>query len=328
MFAYIIHPKSPIHLGWIIDEAKSENYPKSDTLAAAIAISMYQLFGDDPNEIFRNPPFRISSGMPWKKDENNNKILSLPRRLDTKLPTPSGMTLKEYSGFKQIKKKTWIPKSLWQNMINNPNFLTSLDKEKRETSKISPKSRTRQRVAVDRLGGESDTFFFGETFFGDKPESGWWFLAEFDTKDAQEKFEAALRLLGDTGIGADRTTGYGHFEFETRQIDFPKPKNPAGAMLLSLWFPAENERDLFGNPHSRWELELRRGWVTRLGGTTIMREPVLMFGEGSVFFGTQKLDGTWADVTPNPPEGEIKPKTYRWGWALSIPIGIEENQGG
>ncbi len=177
-----------------------------------------------------------------------------------------------------------------------------------------------QKVTVDRLGGTSDTFFVEQlAFLGSSDvEFGFWLLADFgaDT-DIERHFEAALELLGDTGIGADRSNGNGHFAVvPLKDVDLPKVEGANAAMLLSLWFPAAGETDALKSDVARWETILRAGWISPGYGFSNMRKPVWMFCEGSIL--SREVRGNIVDVTPD--GTEIGHKIFRSGRALTIPI--------
>ncbi|RKZ34899.1 hypothetical protein DRQ33_01170, partial [bacterium] len=217
MFIYILKPLGPLHLtGNLVDDAGSIPFPRSDTIAAAIAISIEQLYGDCPEAIFQDALFAVSSAMPWSKvNANKEPTLFLPIRKDTIFPEID----------KKYKRLAWVEQSFWDKMFDSNEFLLQLDNIDHfiydeflssSSSEIQHTS-VRQRVTVDRAGGESETFFFGESYFselsiGDSCQSGFWIAAEFSDDEIQSKFESALRLLGDTGIGADRSSGRGCFQ--------------------------------------------------------------------------------------------------------------------
>jgi CRISPR-associated protein Csm4 len=142
----------------------------------------------------------------------------------------------------------------------------------------------RERVGTDRLGGAAEglLFFFGLQFFA--PECGLFFFADLAIE--QEKtFEAVLNFLGDTGLGADRNSGLGHFEFQRTEL--PSFQNQQdvhgrGAFLLSLCNPDPQE-DVHHLIHlSAYDLTTRSGWIS---GTTLGRPPVRAFAEGSFLSG-------------------------------------------
>jgi CRISPR-associated protein Csm4 len=151
--------------------------------------------------------------------------------------------------------------------------------------------------AIDRLNGgtlslagedgeEAGQLFHAEEQYWDykyakdidKPQNGLFFLVEGRT----DKLLPVLRLLRDWGIGADRTTGKGSFDFETEDFELEEPdKTDANAILnLSLFHPTESELGTLNG--LQYQLEPREGYV---GFTRArrMKQPRLFFAEGSVF---------------------------------------------
>ena len=112
----------------------------------------------------------------------------------------------------------------------------------------------------------------------ERPNTGIYFLVEGNI----EKLVPVLRLFRDLGIGADRTSGKGSFDFEVEDFMLPEPasKDSNALMNLSLWLPTQSElSDLKG---IQYQLERREG---RVGGYRQRRikQPRLYFAEGSVF---------------------------------------------
>lgn len=337
MIGYIIKPLSPFHIGEdIADEVSGGQFPRSDTLASALALCWEQLFGVSPIEIFTNSKFCISSAMPWIRTGKPDGIrLFLPMRRDFEYPPQS-------DGYKKIKKLKWVEKPLWQKMIVDRKFLSGIANlsdcvageillstpcEKNEFFAVG----VRQRVTVDRASSTSDTFFSGENYFARasgsaKVESGFWILADFSgdlSGEVRRQFEASLRLLGDTGIGADRSSGKGFFEIaevlEEKELGLPYAENPDGVMLLSLWSPAADELLALRDERSRWSVEIRGGWIAPGYGVSFMKRPIMMFSEGSVVAG--KIAGKVVDVTPGDEvEKALGHKVCRWGKAMTLPI--------
>ena len=353
MKAYLIKPLSQIHIGYALaDREGTELFPRSDTLAAAIAICWSQIFEETPEEIFRNPPFRVSSAMPWVKTDDEIRLF-LPMRKDVDFKEiEDSLKLRA----KVLKKIKWVEDSYWHKMFESKKFpLADEDKDellrKKEQVESEGKSarseierffkekflagnmlvkkvrrgkyfavETNQRVTVNRLSPVSETFFFNEAYFSDK--AGFWILADFDDNSAENKFRAALELLGDTGIGADRNYGKGLFKIEKilsdDQIGLPRKDDADKTLLLSLWAPTLDEKDAVLNDSSCWELLMRGGWIAPGRGVSAMRKPIWMFAEGSVIAGNVK--GHAPDVTPPGLEVKVGHKVYRWGYALGVKI--------
>lgn len=114
------------------------------------------------------------------------------------------------------------------------------------------------------------------------PNTGLYFLVDGDTA----KLEAILRLLRHWGIGADRSTGKGAFDFLMEEFNMPEPsESDSNALLnLSLFRPTIHELRAFEQSGGclQYLLEQREGYV---GGyqSKIPKPARMYFQEGSVF---------------------------------------------
>jgi CRISPR type III-A-associated RAMP protein Csm4 len=289
MLAYRLSFKSALH----VDSRGSgepdsvEEFIRSDTLSAALCLSWHKIFPNDGEGVFKSPPFAVSSAFPYIDDL---LLLPVPRRPFWQEVEPTER--------KRLKRVAWLCPSLAEQVLRGDCIaLDGFESMARGKVAVSPNVRSqglrlgggdpwmvgeRQRVAVDRLGltPEAGLFFFGLQFFA--PGCGLYFLADVDPQ-TQLAFEAALAYLGDTGIGADRNSGLGHFEFarvENLPWKLPPVADNQGWYLLSLFNPGPNDNLAELTRVSAYGLTSRSGWIS---GTTIGRPPVRVFTEGSCF---------------------------------------------
>ena len=101
-----------------------------------------------------------------------------------------------------------------------------------------------QRNETDRVAGataEGRLFFSQGTVFR-RGTAGLWFLVRTEDLDL---VKSALRYLGDTGIGGDRTVGKGHFEIEVEgeELKVPEAGDGNASVVLSRYIPSEEECD-------------------------------------------------------------------------------------
>ena len=117
-----------------------------------------------------------------------------------------------------------------------------------------------QRVAVSRLSNQAEDgklFSFSRVQYGfeecknDKPltgcktkrTAGLWFFARFPDKESRAEFEENLALLGDTGIGSDKSSGNGQFEFDSISSEEIMKDKSSGNRLVQ--FPGKNTASSF-----------------------------------------------------------------------------------
>jgi CRISPR type III-A-associated RAMP protein Csm4 len=191
---------------------------------------------------------------------------------------------------------------------------------------VTPPFRFARRVtaAVDRTGGASaEAQEVSCIHFA--PGAGMWFVAEFAGDAAAEQWrgglEGACRLLADTGIGGERSSGWGKAEMPVfEEVDLvsrfsgsAKPNNDGelAYWLLSLFSPASGEAVDWRR--GNYNIVVRNG---RMQGSGALKKWSRMVSEGSVLIGAEAPRGTILDVAP---EGSPHP-AYRNGTALAIPI--------
>lgn len=190
----------------------------------------------------------------------------------------------------------------------------------------------RPRVAVDRVTQASNLYHFAEVHFG--AEVGLFFLARFGSDAAEHRFSAALRLLGDEGLGADRTLGKGAFHLigddllplkdrplPRLSVDVPEAPESAG-LLLGLLSPTDAEVASLDPHRSFYGLATRRGWVTAPGGMDLRRRSARMFAEGSVLAFAPPLlpRGQTPEVLGREEFPSLPHPIYRYGQGLALPI--------
>lgn len=262
----------------------AEEFVHSDTLSAAICLSWSAIQTNTGGELFLDPPFKVSSAFPYVGD-----ILLFP------MPVWDIWKNLDVSKRKWAKEIRWISRSLLdQALSGNPIEIDSVKKlpcgiavTEREEKAIAATGQPRawvlserQRVSVDRLNqaGKGGLFFFALQFFS--PLAGLYFIADMSDTHAKA-FRAALEYLGDSGIGADRNTGIGHFRIRSEEpFEVDNSERRRGWFNLSLFNPGSGDDIHAICKVSAYGLTTRSGWLT---GTTVGRPPVRSFTEGSFF---------------------------------------------
>ena len=135
------------------------------------------------------------------------------------------------------------------------------------------------------------------------------------------RVQAALRLLADTGLGGERSRGWGRFELEPVEdrplhqllnIGSVNADQAQGHWLLSLFQPSQSDAVDWGQGH--YSLVTRSGRAE--GSRDWLKKPARMVAEGSVLVADGQLTGSAENVAP---EGFAHP-VYRAGFAVSIPV--------
>lgn len=176
------------------------------------------------------------------------------------------------------------------------------------------------RVTLDRITSASQIWHFGEVAFQDGV--GLWFAVEFNDAHGdtlRRRFEAALRVLGDTGLGGERGAGHGLFTFEQREEPLPDISDSNRFVTLSLLCPKDvAEAAALTGDGAAYELLPRRGWVTSPEASNLRRKMVWMFAEDSVLTdsGTARF-GRLVNVKPDACPHDI----FRYGYAF--PVGVK-----
>jgi CRISPR-associated protein Csm4 len=185
------------------------------------------------------------------------------------------------------------------------------------------------RVTVDRVSSRSQVYAAGRVTFAS--ECGLFFLADYADAALQPKVEQALRALGDTGIGGERSSGHGQFRLEIVE-SFPLAEPPdaetgAYTTLAPYWPPlAEVQAGVLDD--ASYGLLNRRGWLASPEGMNLRRRGVRMLMEGSVT--RARPTGALADVKPlDPaPAENVAHDVWRYGLAYPLRCRVAPAEGG
>lgn len=305
--------RSPLHIGEDhpgVGIEGSSSIIHSDTIFSAIANHWAVLPCNNGNlplerllERFEKeePPFLISSAF-YYKSTSRGTTYYLPKPLTD---NPQLMELKnvrylELADFTTLARGDWfkgeLPKDP-EDEIVRPAYLP--------------------RVSLDRISSDSNLFHAGTITFRN---GGLFFLMDIRDESLLPTIKLCLNLLGETGLGGERSTGCGLFEWSLLRIkDDPQweplwelEKEPDKRFcLISLCFPQKEEvKNIIG-----YNLILRKGWIYSTSTSLqLKRKTCQMLGEGSVF--SEKPVGDMVDVTP----GEFKKihPVYRYGKAFAL----------
>ncbi|MEO0102880.1 MAG: type III-A CRISPR-associated RAMP protein Csm4 [candidate division WOR-3 bacterium] len=300
-----LKPKGPIHLGEKEGNLEgSLTFIHSDTLFSAFCSAFHLLYGKDELEkLLKNfedkkPDFLISSAFPYWGNRLFFPIL-----------------LHQTFVKKGVKKVQFIEKDGFEELLigeREGDWQTiPTDKEPYYPWELE----NIPRVALGRLDNHpgENFFHFGQTTYRD--DAGLFFIIRYQNENFQTKFEAAMRLLADEGIGGDRSSGKGLMEKPIfQEIELNVPEEGDGIITLSLYYPNEDEVSNLANGF--YNLIERKGYIYSPYGSSLRRRSVRMFSEGSVFPKEPEKIGKLVSVTPN-----IFPhhQVYRYGYLFALP---------
>jgi len=325
--AYHLHFYSPLHIGIeSIGQEQVETELGSDTLWGALAQCWSLLWDETIPQLAEQPPFVVSTAFPF-------------RGAIRYYPTPINFldclaTGDEPQNYKKIKKISHLSEDLIFALCRGekvslaqleslgshyPDSVEPPTGQKREFNFWQIDQRPRLRIDRQSGGSEEGGFFYcSDQYFA--PDCGLFFLARI-TAEARPKFEAALCLLGDQGLGADRSIGRGRFTFSRQDVpSLPVPQTTGQQLLLSVCSPSLADINSGLIQASQVRLKLRRGHASSPAVGGLRRPDLLTLGEGSLLAGP--VSGQIAKVIAS---GEQAPHpVYRNGLAVCLPFA---NQG-
>lgn len=293
--------RAPLHIGSsTLGEEDTHDYAPSDTLFSALCHAYLAAFGTDELEELLarfdgDAPFLISSAFPYHGD---TLFLPTPR---IEPPAERG----ENGSGKKLKKAAWLSFRDFAGMVEG--------EAPRETEKFAqylPRKELLPRVALDRGDSGSSIYYVRRAVF---PEGGGlWALVDMRDEGIELRLRKTFHLLGDMGLGGERTMGCGFFEPEFSEPPPEMRRLLSGAapyVAISRVSPEDGEM----NMADRYTLVESRGWMQSPTGAQRKRKSVWFFAEGSSFTGRPK--GRLRDVTPADGPGH---SVYRYGYGMYL----------
>ncbi|MEJ5227391.1 type III-A CRISPR-associated RAMP protein Csm4 [Thermodesulfovibrio sp.] len=322
VYLYKLKFKGPVHFGDTgIDLENVKEYVNSDTLFSAIINAVNIYFGSEEagkliQKFLQKPPFLLSSLFIFNKD-----LYFLPKPMDDSFISEE---IKRTKG-KELKKLKWLEKNdfiKWQRQdILNVEDIEMMQKKQSDYGEAFTKE-IRPRVSLDRITQQSSIYHCGYIYFNQK--AGLYGLVAFYDTNFIEKFKNILILLGQTGLGGEKTYGCGMFDVVFEQADsifqeILKTKTD-NYTLLSLYHPAPEELTTFPNNLIAYDIIRKKGWVTSgRNSLPLKRKSVGFITEGSVL--KKNLKGCLVDVTPESiPDDILSHRVYRYGYAFTAPL--------
>lgn len=297
------------------------------------------------------PPFRVSSTFVYRRNEDTDQLIDyLPKPVER----PDGYPSEDLSFAKAYKKLHYLPLAVWQRWYQGSGFseqdrleLEAYGKRREHPSTALAnagcfaygeafQSYELPKVAIDRTTRATNFYHTGLIQFAWKPDptvsvdvwsqngvqnlAGLYFLLEFPeaNPNLEADLQQALTLLGEEGIGGERSSGAGRFSVLTWGNLSPEWQNLVNfdqgnryGLISLLW-----DQNMTIEAGDRYMIQERGGWIASpFSGRQLRRQMVRMLAEGSVF--RKQPVGQLANVTP---PGFTQHPIYRSGLAVSLPI--------
>lgn len=331
-----LHFHAPLHLATGKSQYdRSGQILHSDALLAALFVNALHLGASPEEALAMMDGVRLSSGFPFWREEH-----FFPKPM-ARMPFQIQEVEEERQG-KPFKKMRFLGKSWLERLLRQE--AASIDQEQHLHCKgtflsdhpdvltqasTNPKfsifrSEVSQRVTIapDHLE-ESVPYFTDRIFFA--PDAGLSVLAEIKDENFRSLFQQAFRLLGDNGVGTDRSVGNGFFEPEFTQLALELPVNATHQINLGLYCPADEELDEPDYHQSAWQLIKRGGYLAGAvdpDQITLRKRSIFMFEEGSVF-PNKRLQGKREDIAPR--GINVNHAVWRDGRTIFLPINANTN---
>lgn len=333
-----LDPRGAFHLGERgIGLEETALFLHADTLYAALGTAWALLFGEEAarQELFvPSPPVLISSAFPFA-----GPVRFYPRPYLLLRQPPPGIALKEIlfvsEGLlrrmllgepleKEKEKGVRIHNgTVWMTEEEAQQLRSIFERRELEGERFWARHRI-PRVALDEISTASSLWHFGRLAFrepGPSPDAqvGLFFRVRYLQVELADRFRAAIRLLGDIGIGGDRTTGHGLFTPRFESTDPLGDPEAQGFITLAPVYPPRDQVERLLGERARYGWLTRSGWIGGRQAMPYRRRTVRMLVEGSFLTGDPK--GQWggmANVTPQATPELLPHPIYRYGFAFPI----------
>lgn len=316
---YYLNFRSSLHLGrrGVGLEATETAIP-ADTLFSAICQTWRTFYGEESLTDFlaqyeTGTPFLLTSAFPFAGETRffPKPLIDLNVNADD-----AGKTLKKVRylserRFRQFVNGESIPFDS-DDLINDGQLWTH---DKAKCRSAVWKTEKRPRVTLDRQSFASEIWYLGAVKFDEG--CGLWFDAKFDTDKTQTQIETVLRVLGDTGIGGERSAGFGLFDLCIKATENESAQETSRFVTLSPICPRDpDELDRLLDGDVGYTLAERSGWIGSAEGSGLRRQQVWMFAEGSVLSGNGAQVGRLVDLKP----AAFSHPVWRYGYGWNIQI--------
>ncbi len=356
--AYHLCARSPFHLGLRgVGVEETAVYATADTLFSALCHTIRQLEGSATLDKWLasygtdRPALVLSSAFPWAPLSDGKPLRLWPRPVGQ--PPGLQVGLKDH---KEVKGIAWLSEDVWNawtsgqamqdqwatgsRLQSGKVWVTQAERERLAADRFWSTGDA-PRVTVDRITNASEVYQAGRVQYA--AGGGLWFAALWGSDDWRTIGDKALQVLGDAGLGGERSSGHGQYSVGTRETLKVRDFKPAGrCVLLSPFWPrSQVELSAVVSGQPAYQLQVRRGWMsspddamlsdaktgvsTPVSGSALRRKSVRMFAEGSVLSAasSEGYMGGLADVAP---EGFTAHRVARYGVSLLAGCGAPSEE--
>ena len=327
-----LQPRAPLRLGSHAEDIdRARALAASDTLFGALCWATKAVFGNEALERLLDglkspePQLRISSMLPVRWDDSGPGEIFFP--------LPVRKPVRQLDDRKLLRQVSFIDRTAYR-------WLFGAEGSSREPRRFGEllgagldghelarpwEVQSRSRVTVDRRSGASALYESAATHFALPGSSNGTasrvipgVVALVADEAVLKHLTICLRVLGEAGIGGERSSGMGRFELlGPHACELPVTANPAAGPTLSLCWPspADLAAGAFELDETRgYRVVERGGWIASEAWNGWRSRRVAMLAEGS-YLGGSGPGGGLADVTP---EAGGEHPVYRYGFGLFL----------
>ena len=356
-------PKSPFHLGEIMDMERTDVIIHSDTVFSALCNISDKFFGkryySELIEPFleEKPTFLISSVFPYveiisKSEKEEDTIYFFPKPLIFK-----NFVEKTPKNIKVFKKIQFVSKLIFEAYLtSDDNFLEENFQDSRgivklnnliqsgklwlseEERRLIPdidtiwKTQQSPRITIDRITSQTLIYHYSRVHY--RKNAGLFLLIKILENSNSElvlkNIIKILRYLGDTGIGGERSSGNGQFNIKLDkqnkpyEISFKEGEDYSKQFItISLFLPNRSDIENRLIDNNSYYQIINRKGW--ISNSTYRRKSINMVVEGSVLNKNgPQIMGIIEEVTPEILKEESDYKIHRYGY--SYPIYLKDQQ--
>lgn len=335
---------STFHLGEQgLGQEQTRSFWSSDSLFAALVARLAVLEGPQAVEgwmqpfLQGRPPFLLTSLFPYAGGVRFFPI-PLAALLPNESPPPGAIRPKD------LKRARFVSESLYRQLLRGKPFAQAIADAVKlhggeiwlsqdENRQLPPppykgeelrlwRIEKRPRVVVERASNLSNLFHTSAVHF--TPGCGLWFGVQWQDAAPRDRFLRLLHDLGQAGLGAERSAGYGKGEFKpTGDLQLPDPDQMW--TTLSRYLPRQEEMPAFEEKRAAWKIEAVGGWLSSPQKSGQRRRTLNFIQEGGTFSlppGVQPPFGRLEDACPRYKQGPQFPVPHPvWRSGLAVAVG-------